>query len=157
MRTQLSIVRAGSACPLFAKLVALGLALAFTFSCSSDDGNNGGTSSGSGGGGGTSSLVGTTWVGGADQIVFLAGNKVEFTRQDKELSGIIIYGTYTISGNDITINYKGNVATLGISYDETWVYELDGNTLIVKSATGNPNLAYGGAKVGFKLYKQENK
>jgi len=31
------IVRAGSACPLFAKLAALVLALAFTFGCSSDD------------------------------------------------------------------------------------------------------------------------
>jgi hypothetical protein len=140
----------------FALSASIVLAMAFTFSCSSGDDNNGGSSSGSGGGG-SSSLVGTTWVGGADQIVFLAGNKVEYTKQNKGLSGIIIYGTYTISGNDISINYKGNAATLGISYDETWVYELDGNTLIVKSATGNPNLAIGGANVGFKLYKQENK
>jgi len=48
MRTQFSIVRAGSACPLFA-LASLALALAFTLSCSSGDGggndpggNNGG-------------------------------------------------------------------------------------------------------------------
>jgi len=53
MRTQFSIVRAGSACPLFAKLAALALALALTLSCSSDDDNSGGsgsTSSPSGGG-----------------------------------------------------------------------------------------------------------
>ncbi|MDR2554599.1 MAG: hypothetical protein LBC64_04145 [Fibromonadaceae bacterium] len=35
------IVRAGSACPLFAKLAAFGLAIAFIFSCSSDTGGGG--------------------------------------------------------------------------------------------------------------------
>jgi len=45
-------LRAGSACPLFAKLAALMLAITFTISCSSDDGSGndpGGTSSPSGG------------------------------------------------------------------------------------------------------------
>jgi len=49
MRTQFSIVRAGSACPLFA-LASLALAIIFTFSCSSDDGNK---DDGSGSGGNT--------------------------------------------------------------------------------------------------------
>jgi len=53
MRTQFSIVRAGSACPLFAKLAAFALALTFTLSCSNgdDDGGGGNDNNGSGQGG----------------------------------------------------------------------------------------------------------
>jgi len=96
-------------------------------------------------------LTGTRWVGGNDAIKFLADKKVEFTRPSLPDT---VNGTYTITGNDVNVNFKGYSSSLNLSYDEIWVYELDGNTLTVKSATGNPNLAMGGANVGFKLYKQ---
>jgi len=52
-----NIVRAGSACPLFA---GIALALAFTYGCSSDDNNNGN------GGGDSSNSTPSNAVYGAD-------------------------------------------------------------------------------------------
>jgi len=125
-------------------ILAIALVLGMT-ACS--EGGGGGSS----GGKDVDSLTGTTWIGagGVDQIVFLPGKKVEYTVR---AYGITINGTYTVSGNNVNVHYKGS--TSGISYDENWVYELSGNSLIVKNATGNPNLVSGGANVGYILYKQ---
>jgi len=119
--------------------------------CDSDQTNGNGNENGNGNS--SDQLTGTRWVGGTDTIKFLAGKKVEFTRPSLP---DIVNGTYTITGNDVNVNFKGHSSSLNISYDEIWVYEIDGSTLTVKSATGNPNLAMGGANVGFKMYKQNN-
>jgi len=70
MRAQFSIVRAGSACPLF-KLAALALAMALTLSCSSDKDDDK-TPSGNGGGGNNSGNSGVD--GSSSSVATGSGN-----------------------------------------------------------------------------------
>jgi len=93
-------------------------------------------------------LAGTTWVYGNDKITFYADKKVVYDM----LLFKGITGTYTISGNRVTVHYKGTFS--GINYDENWVYSLSGNTLTVESVTGNPT-TIGKANIGFVLTKQQ--
>jgi len=102
----------------FALVAGITLALAFTFSCSSDDpvcdddgyvcnsGGGGGSSSSGGNGSPVASLSGTWYASGERSVVF-AGNTFDY----KVNNETVYSGTFSVSGSTMTFNIGTQTAT----------------------------------------------
>ena len=165
MRTQFSIVRAGSACPLFAKLAALVLAITFTFGCSSDGGNEpgggtsspngnnngGGSSSPSGGGGGIVNAANEAWIykNNKEGLIFKQnGELIYVTNIDDDWYIDKHYQNYSISGSQIAFNGGSR----GQFKNRSFNYSVSGNTFAIwgindEQSTGLSYIRTGGLNI----------
>jgi len=101
----------------FAKMAALGLAMALTFSCSSDNDDDGG------GGSGGDSLKGTSWERRVTMYQYDVTSTITFTSDDRlTIKEVGWSETETPHTNGFNVTYTTTRTDINRTYDGTYTY-----------------------------------